>query len=55
MVKLGDRYLADRFYHTAWTNALFCARLFLTEHDATKAAALTKGAEIALVQLMEIE
>lgn len=54
IVKKGEKYLADRFFHNAWTATLIRAKKFLTLSDAIIAAERNE-AKVWLMQLTEVE
>lgn len=53
VVKKGDKYLAERFYHMSWTSALSKARRFISQQDVEKAS-ITNDAQIVLIEMTEV-
>lgn len=53
VVKVGDRYLANRLHRMAWTKTLIRAQTYLTQDAAETYAAAWKGAAV-LIELKEI-
>lgn len=53
VVKKGDKYLAERFYHMSWTRALSKARRFVSQQDA-ETASINNNAKIVLIEMTEL-
>lgn len=53
VVKKGDKYLAERFYHMSWTCALSKARRFVSQQDA-ETASNNNNAKIVLIEMTEL-
>lgn len=53
VVKVSDRYLANRLHHVAWTRTLIRAQTYLTRDAAETSAEAWKGKAVP-IELKEI-